>query len=201
MKFLNANNILFKFQYGFRKLHSTTLALIEFTDSVRRFLVDGNCVISIFVDLTKAFNTVNHEILLYKLDNYGIRGHANDYFRTYITNRFQYTVINGTQSALNAVTCGVPQGSVLGPLFFALYINDIYEYVGMDHVRLFADDTALCMWHKNLTTLVEKIKLRFSHSYMWCVRNKLIINRDKTNFVLFHTVNKPIPTNFLTIQT
>ena len=71
----------------------------------------------------------------------------------------------------------------------------------MDYVRLFADDTALYMWHKNLTTLVEEIKLKFSHLYMWCVSNKLIINRNKTNFVLFHSVNKPITTNFLTIQT
>ena len=71
----------------------------------------------------------------------------------------------------------------------------------MYYVRLFADDTALYMWHKNLATLVEEIKLKFSHFYMWCVSNKLIINRDKPNFVLFHTVNKPIPTNFLTIQT
>ena len=71
----------------------------------------------------------------------------------------------------------------------------------MDHVWLFADDIALYMWHNNLTTLVEEIKLKFSHLYMWCVRNKVIINRDKTHFVLFHTVNKPIPTNFLTIQT
>ena len=68
-------------------------------------------------------------------------------------------------------------------------------------MRLFADDTALYMRHKNSTTLVEEIKLKFSHLYMWCVRNNLIINRDKTNFALFHTVNKPIPTNFLTIQT
>ena len=102
---------------------------------------------------------------------------------------------------MNAVTCEVPQGSILGPLFFALYINDIYESAGMDHVQLFADDTALYMWHKNLTTLVEEIKLELSHLYMWCVRNKLIINRDKTHFVLFHTVNKPMPMNFLTIQT
>ena len=77
---------------------------------------------------------------------------------------------------LNAVTCGVPQGSVLGLLFFALYINDIYESVGMDYVWLFADNTALYMWHKNLTTIVEEIKLKFSHLYMWCVSNKLIIN-------------------------
>ena len=88
MKFLNANNMLSNFQHGFRKLHSTTLAWIEFTDSARRFLDDGNYVISIFVDLTKAFDIVDHEILLYKLDRYGICSHANDFSRTYLTNRF-----------------------------------------------------------------------------------------------------------------
>ena len=128
---------------------------------MRRFLDDGNYVISIFVNLTKAFDTVD-----------------------------QYKVINGTQSALNAVTCGVPQGSVLGPVDFCT-VYDIYEAVAVHCVRLFADDTALYMWHKNLTTLVEEIKSKFSHLYMWCVSNKLIINRDKTNFVLFHTVNYP----------
>ena len=79
MKFLNVNNVFFKFQYGFRKLHSTTLVLIEFSYSVRRFL-DGNYVISIFVDLTKAFDTVDHEIFSYKLDRYDIHGHVNDFF-------------------------------------------------------------------------------------------------------------------------
>ena len=100
------------------KLHSSTLALIEFTDSVRRFLDNGNFVISILVDLTKAFDTVDHEIPLYALHRYGIRSHANDFFRTYLTNGFQYTVINGTESAFNAVTCRIHKGYVLGPMFF-----------------------------------------------------------------------------------
>ena len=88
VKFLEI--ILFKYQYGFRKLYSTTLALIEFTDKIIQYLDEGNYCISIFVDLTKAFDTVDHEILLQKLEHYGIRGHANDFFRTYLTNRQQY---------------------------------------------------------------------------------------------------------------
>ena len=123
--FLQINKILFKYQFGFRKLYSTTLVLIEFTDMVRRFLDQGNYVISIFVDLTKRFDTIDHEILLYKLDRYGIRGQANDFFRSYLTHRKQFTVVNGVESNSKRVNCGVPKGSVIGPLFFALYINDL----------------------------------------------------------------------------
>ena len=126
VKFFEANRILFEYQYGFRKLYSTTLALIEFTDSIIKFFDEGQYCMSIFVDLTKAFDTVDHEILLDKLDRYGIRGHANRFFRSYLSDRHQYTVINGVKSTLKDITCGVPQGSVLGPLFCAIYINHIY---------------------------------------------------------------------------
>jgi hypothetical protein len=200
VSFLNHNNAIFKFQFGFRKLYSTTLALIEFTDSIRRLLDDGNYAISIFVDLTKAFDTVDHEILLHKLDFYGIRGHANNFFRSYLSGRSQYTIVNGESSDINNIHCGVPQGSVLGPLFFALYINDMYTAVGEDHIRLFADDTALYMWSNDLPTLVENIKVKFSELHKWCLSNKLIINNDKTNFVLFHAKNKQIPKNFKNIH-
>ena len=90
---------------------------------------------------------------------------------------------------------------MLGPLFFALYINDLHRAVGEEHVRLFADDTALILWNRNLTTLVESAKAKFIDLHTWCVRNKLIINNEKTNFILFHTVNKPIPNNFNSIET
>ena len=109
--------MLFKYQFGLRKLYSTTLLLIKFTDKVRSLLDEGNYVISIFVDLTKAFETVDHEILLYKLDRYGIRGHANAFFRSYLTDRKQFTIVNCVESELKGIGCGVPQGSVLGPLF------------------------------------------------------------------------------------
>ena len=150
--FLEINKILFEYHYGFRKLYSTTLALVEFTDNLIRDLDEGNYCISIFVDLTKAFDTVDHDILLTKLDHYGVRGHANDFFRSYLVHRFQYSSINGTHSSLTLNQIGVTQGSVLALLFFTIYINDIYRAVGAEYIRLFVDDTALFMKHPNLAS-------------------------------------------------
>ena len=95
MKFLESHNILFMYQFGYRKLHSTTIALIEITDKIKKLLDEGNYVIGLYLDLTKAFDIVNYEILLYKSWRYGISGHANDFFRSYLTNRRQYTCTNG----------------------------------------------------------------------------------------------------------
>ena len=201
VKFLEFNKILFKYQYGFRKLYSTTLALVEFTDTITRYLDEGKYCISIFVDLTKAFDTVDHEILLHKLEHYGIRGHANNFFRSYLTNRLQYTVANDSASSTGKIECGVPQGSVLGPLFFALYINDIHHSVGTEYVKLFADDTALFMSHPDLTALIANIKSKFEDLFKWCISNKLTINAEKTNFVLFHAINKPMPQQLNEIET
>ena len=171
------------------------------------YLDQGNYCISIYVDMTKAFDTVDHDILLEKMNRYGIRWHANNFFRSYLENRCQYTVINGATSTIENIRCSVPQGSVLGPLVFASSINDLYKSVGRDYIRLFADDTVLTMHGGDLSLLVEQIRQSFKNLYRWCVCNKLTINSDKTNFVLYHTINKPMPTNlneismeFITVQ-
>ena len=164
VKFLEINKILFKYQYGFRKLYSTTLALIEFTDRIIQYLDEGNLCISIFIDLTKAFDTVDHEILLQKLEHYGIRGHANDFFRTYLTNRQQYMVINDAKSSLGKIECGVPQGSVLGPLLFTIYIQKRswsrkFKIICRRHSAIHVThkfNTAF-MWHQNKVQTFDKM--------------------------------------------
>ena len=171
------------------------LGLIEFTDKIILYLDEGNYCIDIFIDLTIAFDTVDHEILLQKLKHYGIRGHANDFFRSYLAKRQQYLVINDAKSSLGKIECGVPQNSVLGPLFFTSYINDIQSAVGPENLRLFSDDTALFMSHTYLTQLLYDIKTKFKHLIKWCISNKLTINAETKNCILFHTINKPIPMN------
>ena len=171
------------------------------TDNIRNIPDEGNHAISIFTDLTKAFDTVDYEILLDKLERYGFRGHANSFLRSYLSKRKQYTVINGADSSICDVKCGVPQGSVLGPLLFALYINYIYRAVGKDNFRLFSDDMALFMCNANLNTLIPDVASKFNDLYMWCIRNKLTTNNNETNFKLFHTINKPIPPSLIEIVT
>ena len=113
VSFIERNKISYNHQFGFKKLNSTTKALIEFSDHIHRLLDDGNYVIGIFIDFTKAFDTVDLEIILHKLHRYGIHGHANDFFRCYLTNRTQYTYVNGVRSDVRSISCSVPQGSVL----------------------------------------------------------------------------------------
>ena len=108
--------------------------------------------ISIYLDLSKAFDSVNHSILLNKLEHYGIRGTALDFFQSYLTNRQQFTIVNGEKSELLTVICGVPQGSTLGPLLFLLYINDLAS-ASKFFVSLFADDTGLILSHADIHTL------------------------------------------------
>ena len=138
---------------------------------------------------------------LHKLHRYGIRGHTNDFFRSYLTNRTQYTYVNGVRSDVRSISCGVPQGSVLGPLFFVLYVNDLYKAIENVITRLFADDTALILYEKDLNTLVSAVSRTVQKLCRWCIENKLTISIEKTNFVLFHTPNKPLVKNLREIET
>ena len=158
ISFLERNEPLYCYQYGFHKLYSTGLALIEITDYIKRLLDEKKYVISIFIDFKKAFDTVDHEILLHKLEYYGIRGIANIFFRSYLTNRRQYTVMNGIKSDLRTVSCGVPQGSVLGPLFFLLYINDLHNGIDCNAARLYAADMALITSNHNFNLVQDQGK-------------------------------------------
>ena len=181
-------------------MHYTTLAMIEITDNLIKFLNDGNYALSLLINLTIAFDTVDHEILLYNVNENGIRGHANSFFRSYLTGKKQFTSINRIQSTLRDVQCGVRQGSVLWPIMFFICVNDLHTVIGTEHTQLFADDASIILCNKNLTDLIDACIEKYKHTIKLWYDNKLTINHDKTCFILFHTKNKPLPRELLNID-
>ena len=141
--FLENNKCLYDLQFGFRQNHSTNHAMLSIMQKIHNAIKDDNNAIGIFVDLQKAFDTVNHSILLEKLKYYGISGNINTWFRSYLCNRKQYVAIGGQSSKYTTLEHGVSQGSVLGPLLFLLYINDLHECIKFSKAFHFADDTNL----------------------------------------------------------
>ena len=188
--FLNANNVLFNKQFGFRSKHSTSHALVSLTESIRSQLDAGNFSCSVFIDLQKAFDTVDHEILIAKLHHYGIRGLASNWFKTYLSNRLQFVSISGKDSSLLPISHGVPQGSVLGPLLFLIYINDMPNAFRFCDTFLFADDTSLLLSDKNINTLESNLNIDLEHLSMWLISNKISINATKTETLFFKPIRK-----------
>ena len=130
-------------QLGFRHKHSTTHTLIKICDQIQKAIDKGQLACGVFIDLQKAFDTVNHKILLSKLSYYGVRGNALDWFKSYLTMRTQHVTISGSTSENANIIHGVSQGSVLGPLLFLIYINDLHKAITRSTVHHFADDTNL----------------------------------------------------------
>jgi hypothetical protein len=191
-KFLTKHKLLYSYQFGFRENHSTSLALIEIVDNIRQSIEDGNYTLGIYLDLTKAFDTVDHTILLKKLQHYGIRGITNDWFKSYLTDRKQYTLANGENSDIATVEAGVPQGSVLGPLLFLIYINDIPNCTA-EKLRLFADDANSFIADKDPIILKRKAINTVTNINEWLTANKLLISLPKTCYTIFVAQNKTIP--------
>ena len=183
--YLSKLEILCHNQFGFRKNHSTSLALIDLYEKISLALDRNEHAVGVFLDLSKAFDTVDHNILLDKLEHYGIRGVALDWVRSYLSNRLQFVQFNGQCSSPQTICCSVPQGSILGPLFFLLYINDLNNVSSLVELILFADDTNLFMSHKDPVYLAASLNSELNKLSTWFKANKLSLNLKKTNFMLY----------------
>jgi len=183
--YLSFNNVLYDYQFGFRKYHFTSLALIDVMDGIYQQLDNSNIVIGIYLDLQKAFDTVDHSILLAKLYNYGIRGDVYNWFKDYLYDRQQFVSIRGINSDTASVSYDVPQGSVLGPLLFLIYVNDMYSCIGDATVKLFADDTNLFVSGQSIDEVTAIANVCISKLNTWFLANKLSLSLDKTCFSVF----------------
>ena len=195
VKFIEKYHILYKHQYGFRKAFSTTLALINIIDQIKTSIDKGEYVIGIFLDIKKAFDSIDHEILLSKLEHYGFRGHILTFIKSYLTNRKQFIEINECKSRIQNINCGVPQGSILGPLLFLLFINDIQNSAPDTEKRLFADDTSVFLFGKNINNVIAESEQKTTEIQKWYILNKLSLSIGKSNFILFHSHKKKINYN------
>ena len=178
-------------QYGFKKNSSTSDAVLDIYNCLLENLDNKLTTCSVFLDLAKAFDTINHTILLRKLEKYGVRGLPLSLIKNYLTNRKQYTLVSGTKSHSKKVLCGVPQGSTLGPLLFIIYINDLPQATKFQ-VRLFADDTNLTLSHSQPQSLQANVNEELRKINCWMNINKLSINYNKTEYIVVtRKKNKP----------
>ena len=182
-KHLEDNNILFNKQFGFQAKNSTEHAALVLSDSILTAFEKNEFLLSIFIDLSKAFDTVDHEILIKKLENYGVRNTNLKWFKSYLSKRKQF-VTNG--SSILEITHGVPQGSILGPLLFLIYINDIAKCSKLLNFILFADDTTAFLSGKNAFEVFKTVNAELPNLQTWFFANKLSLNTIKTKYILFH---------------
>ena len=150
-----------------------------------RALEEGEYVLGLFLDFSKAFDTVNHEILFTKLEFYGVRGVSLDLFKSYLSGRKQFVEYNGASSSQGNIVCGVPQGSILGPLLFLIYINDLALASEKIFSILFADDSNLFLSGKDPNQLIKSMNEELVHIVKWLQVNKLSVNLKKTHFMIF----------------
>lgn len=186
-EYLSSNNILNESQHGFRTCRSTSSAVLELSQSICESLHKNELALVIFLDLKKAFDTVIHSILLKKLETHGFSGSTLNLFSSYLNNRQQFVKINNFTSSYSSVKTGVPQGSVLGPILFSLYINDFPSVLTSAKAVMYADDTALVYTGQALHEVMYMANTELTRVSSWFGANKLTLNKAKTNYMLFHS--------------
>ena len=191
--FLQNHKIISDSQFGFREKHNTTHAILSLIDTVSTSIEKCSHTVGLFLDFSKAFDTINHDILLYKLRHYGIRGKALQWFESYLSGRRQFVTIGGNDSSTVPITCGVPQGSLLGPLLFTIYVNDIQASSSVLSFILFADDSNLFYTHSDPNKLVEVLNSELLNVTNWIKANKLSLNKQKTHYMIFSNSISHLP--------
>ena len=181
LKFMDDNHVFYEHQYGFRQKHSTQQAIITLVDKIITSLDKGDIVISVFLDLKKAFDTVDLHILLEKLYTYGIRGHIIKWFESYLYDRSQYVIYNNEYSETHPIKL-----STLGPLLFIIYVNDICNISNFLFNIMYADDTSVLLSGDDLKDLTCLLNKELELLFIWLKSNKLSLNTQKTFYMLFH---------------
>ena len=204
---ITLNNMLTDQQFGFRKGYSTDEAIFKLIYEVLNALNDKSTVGTIFFDLEKAFDSVNHSLLIKKLSYYGINGKSKLLIESYLTNRYQTVQLNSSRTNSNTVSGwtkvnhGVPQGSVLGPLLFLIYVNDLPTAVPSKAIPiLFADDTSIIITSPNINKLQKAISVSVQQLTKWFHENSLSLNSSKTYFLPFHNKNQNNPDTHITLH-
>ena len=193
--YLDKNELIYRQQSGFRSLHSVVTCLISNTNDWYFQLDQGMYTGIVFVDLKKAFDTVDHDILLGKLSHNGIKNTEDKWFSSYLGNRRQCCRVIGITSNVESITCGVLQGSWLGPFLFILYINDLPFALKCSKAKMFADDTSLARTAKDVKDITSTMNIELENLKVWLQGNKLSLNVAKTTSMLIgtrHTIDDKI---------
>ena len=185
IEFINENGLLIKYQFGFQKGKSTSISLVTLIDKITEALDKGECIIGVFLAFSKAFDTVDHGTLLQKLELYGLQDITLKWFKDYLSNRIQYVTYNGIKSMTDIIKCGEPQGSILGPLLFLMYVNDWCQVSEFCLPLLFADDTNLFITSNATAEMCAKLNDDLKRISEWLCCNKLSLNVSKTHYMVF----------------
>ena len=186
LEFINVNNILYEKQFGFRQGHATGHAIMTLVEKVTKALDTGKIVVGVYMDIRKVFDSISTSILLDKFYKIGIRGNLYCLLQSYLSSKTQYVVYNECNSSTQSIEYDVPQGSILGPLLFILFMSDFSKASKLFFTILFADDTSVLLEGNEYTKLVEILNDEINKITIWLNANKLMINVKKTHYMVFH---------------